>query len=267
MRLFIFLLLLSGFNIVTLAADQTTIKRDTIETIIYEYDTVYVSPDTIRITDTIVNYQTIKPLYINMSTQHWSIGANFLVLGSNFFGEKSVIDSFKEKNTINYSYTLNFQYYNKGFMVGLGGGITNIHDRIKYQQIHNTLIADDSISIVNNCISDNYFRYLNLSLSMGKEWGKRKIHYALSASFITDILIDYKAVLPISEQVYNKIFDTSVRKIGLAVMLSPSVIYRIGKKVDFCISPCYRYTLNKRNFYPLSNLQDLGIGAGLNLKL
>ena len=267
MRLFLITLLLISCNVVTWASDQTSLVRDTTETVIYEYDTIYVSPDTIRITDTIISYQSQRPLQVKEKEEHWAIGISLLPMVSNFFGEKSVIDSSSAKKVYNFTYNVNFQYNYKGFIVCLGGGITRLHDRIIYPQRRNQLIASDSILIVGNCISDNYFRYVNLSLSLGKKWGKRRIHYALSASFITDILIDHNAILPLSEQVYNKTFDTSVRKIGIAIMISPSVIYRLGKKLDFFISPCYRYTLNKRNLYPLSNLQEVGIGAGFSLLL
>jgi hypothetical protein len=266
MRLFIFLLLLASSNIVTLASDQTAIKADTIETVIYEYDTIYVSSDTIRVTDTIINYQSLQPLQVKEKSGHWSIGADFLPLFSNFFGEKNVIDSLSFKKFVNYSFNVSLQYSYKRFSVGFGGGITKLHDRIMYQKTYNTLINSDSLHIVNNCTSDNYFRYANFYLSIGRKWGKKKIHYALQTSFISDILIDYEAVLPLN-QVDNKIFDTSVRKIGWAIMISPSIIYSLGRKFDFHISPCYRYTLNKRNLYPLSNLQEVGIGASLSMKL
>jgi len=266
MRLIIFLLLLTVCNIVTLASDQTAIKADTIETVIYEYDTIYVSPDTIRITDTIINYQSVQPLQVKTKSEHWSIGADFLPLFSNFFGEKNVIDSLSFKKVVNYSFNVNIQYSYKRFIVGFGGGITKLHDQVMYQKTYDALINSDSLHIVNNCTSDNYFRYANFYLSIGRKWGKKKIHYAFHTSFISDILIDYKAVLPLN-QVDNKIFDTSVRKIGWGVMISPSIMYSLGRKLDFYISPCYRYTLNKRNLYPLSNLQEVGIGLGLSMKL
>lgn len=266
MRLFGFIILFISINIVIRASDQTAFKHDTIETVIYEYDTVYMAPDTIRVTDTIVNYQLAQPVIEFEKAKHWSIGVSILPLVSNLLGEKSVIDSFSSKRVVNYNYNLNIQYSFKRFIVGLGGGITRLHDRLMYQSVHNFLVGSDSLSVINNCVSDNYYRYFNINLLVGKKWGKQKIHFALDASLAIDILIDYKAVLPVNNEV-AKIFDTSIRKIGFAVMVSPSIGYRFGKKLDFYLTPFYRYNLNKRNLYPLSNLQDIGIGASFSLIL
>jgi hypothetical protein len=266
MRLFGLIILFSSVSIVIRASDQAAFKRDTIENVIYEYDTIYMPPDTIRVTDTIINYQLVQPLKEEEKTNHWLLGTSVLPFVSNLFGEKSVIDSFSLKQVVNYNFNINIQYHFKSFVVGLGGGFTRLHDRLLYHRVNNFLIGSDSISVNNTCTADNYYRYFNIILLVGKKWGKQKIKFTFNASLVADILIDYKAILPVYNEV-DKIYDTSIRKIGLAVMISPSVSYKLGKKFDFFLSPFYRYNLNKRSLYPLSNLQDVGIGAGFSLIL
>jgi hypothetical protein len=266
MRLLIFTIVFISFNFNTTAYSHQFIKKDTVENVFYEYDTVYMAPDTIRITDTIIDYQTVQPVEEITNSECWSIGLEVVPFTSNIFNSKSSIDSFSLKNTVNYIYSLKLQYVYRGFIIGLGVGITPLHDRIRYTSANNFLISNDSISIVTTNTSENYYRYFNFYLNVGRKWGKSKFHYSFNAGLIADVLIDYNARFPIDNQ-YNKISDNFVRKIGLAVMLNPSISYRIWKKLDFYISPLYRYNLNKRNLYPLSNLQNAGIGLGLNLIL
>jgi hypothetical protein len=73
--------------------------------------------------------------------------------------------------------------------------------------------------------------------------------------------------LPINEPNGNHIKASTVRKTGLAVMVNPSIGYRIGKKIEIYLTPFYRYAFYKKNLYPINNQQYFGIGAGLNLIL
>ncbi len=251
-------------------SEENHVRPDTtIQTIIYEYDTVYIAPDTVKLTDTIINYLPAKK---NIKNHPWSVGISVSPFVPNAFNEKNSLDSFSLQRTVNYRVALNLQYDHKNFIYSIGFGITPLHERIHYQ---GSLAANtqqqlsvpyDSLSINRNCTADNYFNYLNVYLTVGKKWVKRKIYYAITASIIADFLLDYKAFLPVSNQ-DNQIKASSVRKFSYATALSPYMGYRFGKKLELYIAPFYRYTINKKNNYPLNNLNNLGIGAGLNLIL
>jgi hypothetical protein len=274
MRLYIVILiafLFKTFTINAQASEKNVVKPDTItETIVYEYDTVYLAPDTIKLIDTIVNYLPAKK---KLKPYNWTIGISFAPFISSAFNGQNVIDSFSLKQKLNYGIDFNVRLIKKGVIYGMDVGITPIREQLVFQyssQASQQNNADiyDSLRISNNCTSTNYFNYLNANLFIGKKWRKANVFYGMNACFLTNILLGYKALLPINNP-DNKIPSSMVKKLGFGVALNPNIGYRIGKNWEFYLSLLYRYTLNKESKYPQSNLRymDIALGAGLNLIL
>ena len=255
----------------------------TLDTVIYEVDTVYMPPDTIRIADTIRNNPSrtqsvekktnkIHDVAKKFSNQ-WSLGFRILPFISSPYNNISPIDSFSFQKVVNYSYDINIQCGFKNYVIGIGAGITPLHERMHYQGSHGAISAQDalqlhdSLQIANNCISDNYYNYFNVYLSVGRKWTGKKVDFGFSASFIMDLLMDYKAILPLSSQFDNHINSSSVRKLGFSAAISPYLGFKFGRKIELILAPFYKYTFNQDHKFPQSNLQNIGIGVGLNIFL
>ena len=275
MRIYIFVLI-SCFYINDAVKAQVintnSVKPDSIvETIVYEYDTVYVAPDTLKLTDTIVNYLRIPE---KIKKHNLSVGFSILPFISNPFNQVNAIDSFSNQKVFNYSLDVNIGYTLKNYIVSIGAGITPIHERLRYQSSHNVSTSSqvasasyDSLQVNYNCTADNYYDYFNAYLSIGRKWRSKNFDYGCNISLITDILIDFKAFVPVSPPLENRIHSTSVRQLGFSAAVSPYLGYRFGKKLELFVAPFYKYTFNKDHRYPQNNLQNLGIGVGFNIIL
>jgi hypothetical protein len=255
----------------------------TLDTVIYEVDTVYMPPDTIRIADTIrnnpprtqsVEKTTNKIQYVAKKfSNQWSLGFHILPFISNLFNNISPIDSFSFQKVVNYSYDINIQCGFKNYVIGIGAGITPLHERMNYQGSHgatsaqDALLSYDSLQIANNCTSDNYYNYFNLYLTVGRKWTGKKIDFGFNASFITDLLMDYKAVLPLSSPFNNQINSSSVRKLGFSAAISPYLGFKFGKTMALILAPFYKYSFSQDHKFPQNNFQNIGISAGLNIFL
>ena len=200
----ILLLFIHNYSVKAQDKNGSTINIDTIsEKVIYEYDTVYVAPDTLKLTDTIVYYQvkskSIKEkknlnFFVNLNplqniSEKWSIG-----IGANAFirelnNKNRTVDSFYVKKTINFSYEIHINYDLNRFRYSLGLGFASYHEQLEYQKILNlnnsftSIGSYDSLSVTNKCTATNYYQYLNVFFNLGKKWGKGPFFFVLNSYF------------------------------------------------------------------------------------
>lgn len=269
--IFAFVTLILSPNIIHAQVDNhQSMKLDTIkETIIYEYDTIFVAPDTIRMVDTIVNYQSVKPVSIKTQTDkalHWSVGTAVLPVFYNFF-EDHKTDSFYIKHNVGTGAELILRASAKKYFYMLRLGLIPIHEEMANQNIYLTSVKQnsayyDSLSVTNNCISNNYYNYLSFAASLGRKWGEGKLYFSFHLSILTDILVKHDAILPVITK--ERIADTSINKFSWGVAVNPCVGYVLSKRLEIFLSPYYRYSFFQRNKYPNSDLQILSAATGLH---
>jgi hypothetical protein len=265
-----------------------TVLQDTInETIVYEYDTVYLAPDTIRLTDTIVNYT--KPKVTPKKTRSrifrffssYSIFSNFTPSSLELkvspfayenFINKQFIDSSENKTGINLSYLVQLNYNIRKFVISASFGFTPFQEKYSFKDSYysDTRQAGsnesyDSILVYRNNTYVNYYNYLNLSLSFGRTWNiSKKIFFKVNISGHSDVLIGHSANV-IGDSI--KLSSSSARSIDFSVSISPYIGYKINKTLGIFISPFYQHSLAETDKYPRYTFQKAGIGAGLTFSL
>ncbi|HEY4784485.1 MAG TPA: hypothetical protein VIH57_00485 [Bacteroidales bacterium] len=255
---------------------------DTIhENVLYEYDTVYVAPDTLKLTDTIIHYKPnpnpnqIKPSHsstffdkiniLNNMSDKWTVGIGLGSFVSGLFEKGNVVDSFSTKRTINYIFDIHISYQLNRFKYTVGVGFSPIHERLWFAADRFSITSltgsgsYDSIRVKKDCVSDNYFNYVNVFFSMSHRWGnvKQKVYVGVNTFISEDFLINYNAVLPADQVI--KIKDSSVRKAGTRIGVFPCVGFRSKKNLNFAVGPFCWYSLVDNHKYPFSDRLVLGI--------
>ncbi len=261
-----------------------SIRRDSIEEIIiYEYDTVYIQPDTIRITDTIfdiVKADSVKITKPNRTRRNRqrsrdytmkgflprSLGLSFLPFV--YINPQSLSDSLKNEQVFNLAYHFQLNYYTDNFLTSYGLAYSSYHERFSGQYDSFTSNIDtilstsyDSIRVTNNYQLDYYYNYLSLDLILGKKFiitDKFNINLTVGAS--AGLLMGYK-------QGNTVVADSMVRKYNLSLIFSLQLTYKISKKFEFKLSPFYQHAIFNEEKNPYSFKQRVGIEIGFNYVL
>jgi hypothetical protein len=264
--LFVFLILTTFKSAYAQQPEQKSVT-DTIvtEEIVYEIDTVYLQPDTINLSDTIINY-------IKQHKKHtWFVQAGVSPYVSGIFDFGNV-DTLQLKKTINYAVDFTLAYSFKTSFLGINIGFTQLQENLSYPGISYSSIAQssggafyDSLSYAKTCSYRNYFNYLNIGVVFGRKWkGVRKISYSTSANAGCDILLSESAYSVLSDS-YNKIpLPTSdIRKLSVSLGLSAALDYTLAKNTEFFFAPYVKFSLRLKKDYPLSSLTVIGFSVGL----
>lgn len=258
--------------------DKNPVKIDTVkETIIYEYDTLFVAPDTIRLTDTIYRYQqqlNNKPVIrhrfdilnkINLFSglsDKWSAGIGFYSYLSGLTDH--TIDSLSIKQTLNFDFEFHVNYQPNKMRYTVGIGYRPVHEQLQYlgsTSIYNKDISSgirDSSLIGGNCSSKNYYSCFQLFFNIGRSWGSKRIFFVLDARFSGAYLINYKAILPGLEP--SKISSAMVDKYRINVGLYPSIGYKLQENLSISLVPFCAFSPNNTNKYPAGERIMVGIG-------
>ena len=271
-RFLIFLFFLSiVFNITASAQipEENKTNIDTLkENIIYEYDTIYLAPDTVRITDTIYH---LLPLQIKK--HHFSIEAVFVPYFYSSFNSQFFSDTLLVKNNLNYNFTLNLVYEKNRYLFSAGIGFSPFHEHLSKttSTLSSTSATNgqqlyDSLLIINDCTTENYYNYLGLQLMIGRKWTYRKLNFELKTYLITNLLLNYKAYYPTSEP-ENEIRKSDVLQSVYSVCVSSGFGYQFTKRIGLNISPFYSYSFSNRHKFPRRAFQSIGIGVGVKFLL
>ena len=255
-------------------------RRDSIEEIIiYEYDTIYIQPDTIRITDTIfdiIKRDSLKVIEPDISKKiklkrYFSMkgilpkSMGFSVASFFPINTQSPSDTLILQQVFNTAFKLHLNYYSKKYLLSIGVGYSPYHERFSgfdgsYSSNRDTVTSGsyDSLQISNNYKVDYYYDYLSLDLILGRKFIiNKKIELNLNFGASTDFLIGYK-------QGNTSVSDSMLRKFDFSLYISPQIIYKINKKLEFRFSPFYHHAILDDKKHPYLLQQRVGIEAGLN---
>jgi hypothetical protein len=268
------------------------------EVVVYEYDTVYLQPDTLRITETIVQIEKQakdgeKPSAItqlfsrNFSRSVWTnihllggrsflahVTPNYLSFGIAPYINQSgnaitLSDSFASKLVINTCFSLLWNYAFGNFVMSLGPGFIRYHDKL---QMHTSRFSTDyqtsnsntfdSILLTTNANSDLYYNYLKIYTLVGYKFTlNKKLSLLFNGGFETDILVGYK------QGHANNPALAAIRKYDIHAVIYTSLAYKLARNLELYISPFYQRSLVTDNKYPFTNVQKIGVGMGFNLFL
>lgn len=244
------------FNISSLAQvkENRAEKLDSIhETIEYEYDTIYVAPDTLRIIDTIYQYQTKlkkannhydfklfrKMDPFNYLSDKWTAGFGAYFFLSGFPVGKQ--DSFSINPNICYNIDFHANYQAGFFRYTLGLGFKAIQEQMHYSgssTYSSTPITNgyrDSLLIKNNFTSHNYFNYLQLFFNVGKTWSKGKLFFALDLNMTGNVMIMNHSLLPTSNPV--RIGSSLLNNYTFSTGLFPAIGYKNKRGICMSVVP------------------------------
>ena len=277
----------------TVFSQVTPSLRDTIkETIIFEYDTVYLKPDTIRMTDTILNIihskpvKKPKPLFHNFSffsrgqttytgsafTSTFlpnSIGIAIVPFVAGNPTKEHVSDSLTTQPLINVSFCLKLNYMlGKRSIFSVGAGFTPFHEMQHSQRTYYARVPDsnrtdayDSLLIREERTYNYYYNFLNLYLLYGRKWNVTdNLYVSINAGCTVDLLLDFK-------QGHTNRQPSETGKFYISLIISPSLSYKLSNNIEFCLSPFYQHSLGVDKKYPHSFFQKTGVEAGINIIL
>jgi hypothetical protein len=286
MRLFVHFFFGLGFIIVSNSANAQVnnnkpVNADTInQTVEYEYDTIFVAPDTIRLTDTLYRFQLDKNKtsrsrkfkllnninIFNSLSDKWSAGLGIYSFLSGF--PINDVDSFSAKWTLNLNFEFHVNYQVNQIRYTLGLGFLPLHEQLQYQgsnSLKSQVVSNgirDSFLLTSNCTSHNYYNYLQLFFNVGKKWGTRKFFFVLDAGLAGNLLINYHAILPGIQP--TKINTSKVGKYGFRIGLNPSIGYKFNNGLNVSLVPFCSYSLLNVYKYPVG--EQIIVGLGLRLQ-
>jgi hypothetical protein len=264
------IIILVLFSISAYSQIDSTFKDTIKEITIYEYDTVYLQPDTIRLTDTIIEMTITKPVDEDLSLfsspvlNHWGVSIYPFIEGSNM--EQKISDSLYSQTVINLSIYAHLDYQIKKFLLSFGLGFTPYHEKHHYRGTYYSsnikLSTDgtyDSLLINKEYVSNYYFYYLNMNMLFGRKLKLTdKLSLNLNAACIIDFLFGYK-------QGNTDKDVSSARKIDVSFAFVPQIVFKVGEKSEFFISPFYQHSLIQKNKSPYTSFQKMGIGLGFKI--
>jgi hypothetical protein len=256
------------------------------EVIIYEYDTVYLKPDTIRLTDTIVEFLKTKNnknqrahsrllsrtlfssnSFLSPLTPNY-ISFNAAPFISGNLQDKNLSDSLVNQTLINKRFSLLWNYLYRKSLFSVGIGFTPYHEKFTnntsyYSSNAVEISAEsyDSLLIKNEITYNYYYNYLNLYAQYGRVWAlDDRLSLSFNIGCIADFLIAYK-------QGSTQTPGSLVRKFDASIIVTPNISYKLGYNFSVFIAPFYERSLLTDNKYPYTSFQKMGIGAGFNLFL
>lgn len=276
----IFLFIINNLNAFGRIHNETRGKLDTIpETIVFEYDTVYLAPDTLKQVDTIVHYQQINPnnaiqkksfrLLENFNilkgfSEQWSIGIGINTYLDGLMANRLIDDSISVRKLVNYSFEVHLNYKVNQFIYSLGIGYSPVHEQFQIQNTtgHNSSITSngsyDSLLIKSNCLTTNYYHYLNVFLNVGKKWGHGNVFFVLNSNLTCDVLLNASAFLPFNPPI--KVNSSSIQRVGLKLGVNPYIGFKFLRASEFSFGPFCNYSFLNSSKYPIVNQFIFGIG-------
>lgn len=258
------IMICQGVKSVSAQVQNPDSTRDSLnETIIYEYDTVYVAPDTIRMTDTVVNYLP-SPVKPSMNTRsHWAIAVNYSPYISNFIEHVSPSDSFSVSKTINHETDIQCQYRFHKYLLSFALGYSFLQERIDYKYDHLTTSENvsgiyDSLLIKSSGSIHNNYEYINLTVDLGRIWQRDNFNFFCNLRIKAAFLMMNNSMLP-----DNYIKRTELQKTAYLGSIQAGVAYSLTKNIQWQLSPFFQYCFSEAQRYPLGNRQVIGLSTGL----
>jgi hypothetical protein len=271
-----FLLVFSAFSQM-----DSTFKDSIKEITVYEYDTVYVEPDTIRLTDTIIdvikiNTQKGKEHSSNFSFSKFisffspivpnSIGINISAFAAGYFRNERIFDTIVSQAIVDWAFSAQMNYEYKKYLFSLGAGYTSYHEKQSYVGYFSSTSTPteipgltDSVLITKIYSLNYYYNYSNLYALIGRKWElARKWNFCLSAGIFTEFLSNFK-------QGNTSVMKSIVQKFNISITINPRITYHASQRMDLYLSPFYQHSFLQQENYPSNIFQKAGISLGCNI--
>ncbi len=304
---FVFLFILS----VLIKAQNTNVSRPSPDTsaqrVIIEYDTVYTTPDTIKMVDTIIHYiqknphkknvshnfsiknifypfnrlyytsktNTIDDLSIGKEKKHnWSILLYVEPYINGLISNGKINDSTSFTKELNMGYYVGFIYHKTRYVYTIGLGYTSLSEEIQYQNQYysNTRSISgstyyDSLLLQNKVTAFNSYKYLDIFFTIGYQWPFRIFSPGFAFMFNSDVLLQHTAI-PNSYLSINKdLQSTSFRILNFSYGFKPYLDILLSRQVHLIFAPIYSHSINNTNKYPLTLFSKTGLDIGLSFLL
>jgi hypothetical protein len=266
LTLLVLLLFLGNSRLVGQVEQKNTISRDSIpEIIVYEYDTVYVAPDTIRYTDTIVH---LIPVITSVRIPKTETGVFFTPFITGISNSNLKSDSLTLHATVNYHGGIRFTRYTSHFAWYLQAGYESVHSKLYYTNSYSTKDDElsgvyDSLQVSGNYKINNYYDYFYMQPGFGKRWELKRFVFSLYAYGLYSFLYKHTDTDTYSERLQNELSINSVQKTSWSAGAQIDFGFRITSRILFHIAPTYQYKFNAKNFYPLGDSHRLGVTSGV----
>lgn len=256
---------------------ETNVNDTIIEEIIYEYDTIYMAPDTIWIIDTVympiekadlkkARKKVFKKTLHNLTPYSIGFETTFLLAGN--FTNRKFNDSINVDYLLNQSYSVHIDYLFGEFLVSAGVGYLPFREKHHFSSssyLSNEELSPsgnyDSIQITQNYNAEYYYDFINAFLLIGKQWNiNKKFSFALQAGLSVDILRTFK-------QGQLDIGNYKPPELNYSAQINTTICYKVNKNFEIFISPQYQRALNNRKEIPITLSQKTGIGVGIKINL
>lgn len=256
---------------------ETNVNDTIIEEIIYEYDTIYMAPDTIWIVDTIyvpiekadlkkARKKNFRKALKSLTPSSFGFQTATFLAGNYF--NRSFNDSINTDYSLNQSYSIQVEYLFGNFLVSAGVGYLPFKEKHSFN--HSSYQSNkelnpsgnyDSLLITNKYIAEYYYDFINAYLMVGKQWSlSKKLNFALQAGLSIDFMrVFYKGQLDIG--------NYKLPNSNYSAQISTTLGYKINKNFEIFISPQYQRTINNRKEIPVTISQKTGIGIGFKIYL
>lgn len=267
------------YTVSAISQVDSTFSDSVNEIIIYEYDTVYLASDTIRITDTIFDFikpakekSIIVPSKNNSSFSGFlvpqSIGLSIATFRSGYFYDKILFDSIQpqSRNNLNYSFRLNYHF--KKYNLLFEFGFCPFFEKYNYvQTIHASTINSsqlgtyDSLLITEKYTVNSQYNYLNFGIYFGRKWEiLKRITLKPNVGSVVDFLLNYSKENSNLQAIEKQNFYFSLR-------INFEIIYKFNHRFELNLTPFHQRCIIQCDNHPYTYFQKTGISIGLSINL
>jgi hypothetical protein len=264
------------------------------ESVILEYDTIHLPPDTIRLTDTIIiaenntrknigeklpkfTNKTNKSLGLNKQSKY-SLSICFapFITAHNFYsGNLGDSVKFPANQPLNFYYEISSGLRFKNWVLFSGINFisfSEISEKQQYESRYETIGAglDTTVNLLKVLSSrqiKNYYYYAGFLFGAAYNWEKHKFIFCPQAC------LGFSRRLP--NMVYK--FDKGINVISisadeqpdylLSFSLSSAFAYKINKKVLILLLPTYVYNVLGKNNFPITYRYNFRLAIGMGFEL
>ncbi|HEX3006960.1 MAG TPA: hypothetical protein VHO90_05030 [Bacteroidales bacterium] len=247
---------------------RDTLRTDSVpEIIVYEDDTLYVAPDTIRITDTIVHLIHEK---VPIRVRKKEAGVYFTPFYTGFSRLTLQSDSLTLHTTMNYRSGIQFSYYAPRFAWYLQAGYESVHNKIQYSHSYMTTGEElsgvyDSLFVKSNHQINNYFDFVYIQLGLGKRWEFKRYTLSIYTSGMYSFMYKQTCADVYNELIERELSPDSRQKSSLSAGLQIDMGYKITRSLLLHAIPTYQYQFVSEKKYPQGDAHRLGVTFGMSV--
>jgi len=248
---------------------DTVVIDSTGEDVIYVDETLYLAPDTIKLTDTIVDYLTDARK--NVLTKQ-EMGIYCSPYSSGLFTNNWVSDSVSVLKIVIYELGLRWQCYVNKTIFNFSLGYKKVNEQLLYTNNYHLTSTDisgvyDSILLKSAYTIKNYYNYFNISLGVGHHWDLHKFGFSLNAFLTAGILMNNSDYVANADAAIVQLRKNDITNTPFSIGLQPDLAYKLTTKINLHLSLNYGYSLNNSKKYPAVYLHTVAVSGGFSFFL